>query len=300
MIKSVKPILMSLFAAIALMACEKTMYEESVIDGNTAPPDKTISNALKETYINKLYISLLGRKPEKIEFDIAFAELSKDNASVKRRENVIEGVMGEDEYNERIFEIARQELLNSVDMRGITEQRDLYIFFRDFEVDPLNKKAMQREVDKLNRLLEVPNDLNKGTLTIQGLHRRCVDNTIYDEINMGTENFVVSMFQNFLLRYPTTDTSGVYNELEMASNMVNGNSSVLFLEEGSSKSDFIDLVLNSTDYFEGQIRLLYRANLYRDPRSEEIARLVRLYKTNKDFKALQKAVFSSDEYFGLK
>ncbi len=283
-----------------LTACEKTEYEEVVIDNNIAPPDKTISNALKETYINKLYISLLGRKPEKAEFDLAFAELSRDNASIKRRENIVNAVMSEEEYNQRIYEVARQELLNSVDMRGIREQRDLYIFFRDFEVNPIQKKLLQLEVDKLNRLLEVPEDLNKGKLSRQELHRRCVDNTIYEEINMGTENFVVSMFQNFLLRYPTTDTSGIYNELEASSYMVEGNPSVLLLKEGASRADFIDIMLNSADYYEGQVRLLYRYNLYRDPKSEEIARLVRYYSETRDYKGLQRAIFTSNEFFGIK
>ena len=57
---------------------------------------------------------------------------------------------------------------------------------------------------------------------------------IYDEINMGTENFVVSIFQNFFHRYPTAA------ELYSASNMVDGNQSTIFNTNGSSKKDFIE------------------------------------------------------------
>jgi hypothetical protein len=42
-----------------------------LVEGNIAPPDPTIEMVIVEGYINKLYISLLGREPSVNEFNIA-------------------------------------------------------------------------------------------------------------------------------------------------------------------------------------------------------------------------------------
>lgn len=42
-----------------------------LVEGNIAPPDPTIERVLVEGYVNKLYISLLGREPSTIEFNQA-------------------------------------------------------------------------------------------------------------------------------------------------------------------------------------------------------------------------------------
>ena len=51
---------------LSVFACTKV--EDIIVTGNTNPPDKTIENITIETYINKLYISTIGREPTEIEF----------------------------------------------------------------------------------------------------------------------------------------------------------------------------------------------------------------------------------------
>lgn len=126
-----------------------------------------------------------------------------------------------------------------------------------------------------------------------GLHRRLSYNSYYDFVNMGTENFVVSMFQNFFLRYPTL------SELERGKKMVDGKPAVLLGKKGSSKSDFVDILFKSTDYFEGQVRKLFLRSLFREPTSEEMVFYTRSLKASRDLKALKKQVYSLDEYVGL-
>ena len=43
-----------------------------VVNGNIIPPDTTIENTTIDNYINKLYISTIGREPTTIEFDADF------------------------------------------------------------------------------------------------------------------------------------------------------------------------------------------------------------------------------------
>jgi hypothetical protein len=151
----------------------------------------------------------------------------------------------------------------------------------------------QLQRDQLQDVLDIPADLIAGTIGIQEMYRRLVTNKGYDEINMGTQNFVVSMFQNFLERYPT-DAERAAGEI-----MVDGFSSQLFLVNGDSKTDFIAIFLASNDYYEGQVRLLFRRYLYRSPSTQELEQLTLRYRDTGDYQVLQKAVLSKDEFIGL-
>ena len=108
---------------------------------------------------------------------------------------------------------------------------------------------------------------------------------------MGTENFVVATFQNFLFRYPTNV------ELDNAKTMVDGLPASLFLLSGNSKADFIDIFFDSDDYFEGQVISLYHKYLFRDPDTEEMYRLTTEYFQSHNYQDLQLSILTSDEYF---
>ena len=110
---------------------------------------------------------------------------------------------------------------------------------------------------------------------------------------MGTENFVVSMFQNFLYRYPTAE------ELVQSKLIVDGFEGVVFLETGVVKDDFINIFFGCNNYFEGQVRDLYLKYLFREPTSVEMSDKASIYKNSLDYKALQKAILSMDEYAGI-
>ena len=110
---------------------------------------------------------------------------------------------------------------------------------------------------------------------------------------MGTENFVVSMYQNFLFRYPTID------ELESASRMVDQYESIVFFELGRSKEDFLSIFLSSDEYYEGQIRRIYNRFLFREPNTAELNDLRILFTKNKDYKEMQKQILIQDEYVGI-
>lgn len=125
------------------------------------------------------------------------------------------------------------------------------------------------------------------------MHRRLVDNPVYDEINMGTQNFVIATFNQLLLRYPTE------NELAQSSLMIEGFNGILFFEPGKSKDDYLTIFTESNDYFEGQVRDVYLRYLFREPLSHEVTTYAEQYKTSDDYSALLKVVLGSDEYAGI-
>ncbi len=274
-----------------LSSCTKT--EEVLIDGNMAPPDGTVENELIISYVSRVYISTLGREAEDAEATAAFDALRAGNMSLAARESFLDGLLSDEDYLVNEYSIARAELLNNLDPEEIDRLITILIIERDKPANAGIRDIIILEIAKLEEMKAIPDDLAAGTLTIEGMLRRTVNNNFYDDLNMGTENFVVSTFQNFLLRYPTQV------ELDESKTMVDGFQGSLFLQLGTSKQEYLNLLFASNDFYEGRVRYLFVKYLFRDPAADELDNYVGIYQNAKDHKELVKAILSSDEYAGL-
>lgn len=281
-----------LYLSILIVGCKK---DEAivVVSGNTAPPDHTIPSIVKENYINKVYISVLGRKPETAEIASGLSLIDQHNLSAADRNEFLDEVFSKSGYNQRIYEIASIKILNSFDTIAVNDQINLYkLLLTQPQYAPFYD-LINMELDRLYDLKAIPTDLNNNALTPIGMHRRLMNNYFYDQINMGTENFVVSSFQNFMDRYPTN------NELAEGKKMVDGLSAILFFTTGTTKDNYMDIILDTDNYFESQVRELFVRYLFRQPTSVEMTDYASDYKTDRDYKKLQKAILSLDEYVGI-
>jgi hypothetical protein len=280
-----------LFALALVFSCSKEPTE--LIPNNVAPPDYTVDRVIKENYINKLYISMLGREPNTDEFNSA-RDLLGDEVTQESREILVENVQAKEEYYDNMFNIIRQDLINGVDTNQIRED-----YINGFEEalensdDPFEIQEIEEGLVKLYLLYNSTDDLKANTATITEIQGRCVNNFIYDEINMGSFNYVVSIYQNFLHRYPTE------YEIENGVKMLDDEQAVCFGGNGNSKSDFNTLFFNHDGYYEGQVINIYNRILFRNPSSSESYELTTLFKSNKDYKELQKRILITDEYLGI-
>ena len=115
---------------------------DEIISGNIAPPDPTVSNVLKENYINRTYISLVGRKPSEPEFQEGLNLLNTSNASAQNRSDFLDILIAKDEYYQRLYDLARADLLNNVDTATVS----FFIYlFEDqlmFETNPLIRESV--------------------------------------------------------------------------------------------------------------------------------------------------------------
>ena len=280
-------------------SCKK--YEEENIPNNYAPPDYTVdSAALKltiENYVIRSYISAIGREPDSAEKSFGYTLLFGSNLSMNSRNQFLDSVFSNPEFIDKFYERARIDLLQGLDTAEITN----YILLIQLVIIPSIQSTADSifidyylmEVDRLMEMREIPDSLHAGVISYKEVHRRCVNNLFYDQLNMGSFNFVVSMFQHFLDRYPTT------NEQVAGVNMVNGNSAVLFLTAGQSKNDFLNIFFASDDYYEGQVLSLYRQYLFRTPSTVEMSNGTLLYMTTEDFIQLQKSILSKNEFIGI-
>ncbi|MGB1318381.1 MAG: hypothetical protein ACPG5W_09250 [Flavobacteriales bacterium] len=280
-------------SAIAVLSTSCTK-DEIIVPNNQAPPDSTISTLILENYVTKCYISLLGREPSNTEETDAVAILANGNLSQDSRLFMLDAIIDNDEYAQKVIEYNAIKLLNSAfDTTQI--QTQLYVY-NQLLLDPQYAPfidLINEIIDDLEALLTTPEDLRNGAIGVREMHRRMVSNDIYDQINMGSFNFVQSLFNNFLFREPTSE------EHEAGITMVDGFVAVLFYETGNSKDQCIDIFLNSDDYYEGQVRDLYLRYLFREPTSEEQGYYANRYFESDNFDQLQKDVLSLDEFVGL-
>jgi hypothetical protein len=275
-----------------LYACTKK--EELIIYGNVPPDDNTVSNVFRENYINKTYISVLGRKPTETEYLSARQKLSSYDLKKSDRELFVDEVLSKPEYFRRMYDLARAEYLNNTDSIDIQTFINVFNQFLNDTSYQAIWPALQAERDKLIDLKNAPIDFASGVIDIKGMYKRCINNYFYDQINMGTENFVISMFQHFMFRYPTLQ------ELEDGKKMVDGFYAYLFYQEGNTKDDFIRIFFDSDAFYEGRVRDLYKRYVFREPLIQELKNGTDLYKTTNNYKAVQKLILTSDEFVGIK
>jgi len=288
---SIRTAIFGLILSISFMGCEK---DEIIVDDNIAPPDHTVSALVIETYINKCYISLLGRKPTVQEEIEAKSTLESNNLSEESRRTMLGPILQSAEYRTKLLETQTIRLLTlPLDTADLNFR--LFIL-NDYLDDPINaqfENLILAEIARLEELITTPQDVAAGNLSMAQLHKRLVNNLFYDELNMGSFNLVVSLYNHFLFRDPTE------SETQDGITMVDGLTSVVFYTSGSTKDEFIDIFFTSNDYYEGTVRELFYRYLFREPTTEELNYHTVNYKASDDFQELQKAILSLDEFVGL-
>lgn len=278
-----------IYILLTFMLISCTKYEIEEVSGNTAPDEILVTQVMKEAYVNRLYISLTGRKASSSEFDLAMDELGA-SADISSREAVVNLVFSTEDYTIRLYDIARGDYLESLDTAVIRSDYNQVVFALQTATGPTREYLLEAKAE-FEALLEIPEGLIDHSIDVTEMYRRVVNNVYYDDINMGSENFVVATFQNFLFRYPTNV------ELENGTTMVDGQPSSVFLKAGNSKEDFIDIFFDTDDYAEGIVINLFRKYLFREPSTEEMYTWTNEFLLNKDFSQIQKSILTSDEYF---
>lgn len=275
-----------------LLACQPD-GQLVIVPDNTAPPDLSVADVLQENYINKLYITLLGRKPTEIELFAAKTKLAQGEVSAAARQEVIDQIVGEPEYLRRAYDVARAEILLNLDTFEITQTIYFYTALLDSPAYEPFYGLIEYEIARMQDLKEVPAALLNASISRIEMQRRMINNPFYDEINMGSQNFVLALFEYFLGRYPTE------SELNNSVAMVDGATVVVFGKEGYDKQDFITLFFDSDNYYEGQVINIYQDFLFRAPNSQEMSLQTIAYRQDQNYENLLKRILSTDEYLGL-
>jgi hypothetical protein len=290
-----------LVVSAVLTGCKKDpiieeIHQNKIVDGNVAPPFNGVSTLQIENYVNKLYIDLISREPSDPELESAVDGLKAGNLGEASRLQIINDLMGQYDYYKRHFESTSSRFLEGVDSTDIAGGLALLqalITLAYQTGDTLLAYLYEYEYARTEDLYFATSNYASGAIDINTYYSYFLNNGYYDEINMGSQNFVLACFENLFFRFPTTA------ELAQGVSMVDGASSQVFLQDGNSKLDFIHIVTHTTEFYEGLVIDNYRSLLSRDPDSYEMDSLTQTMEASGDLQEMQRHILKGKEYAGF-
>ena len=288
--------------AITITACKKDVV---IIPNNNAPIYSEIPTILLENYVNRLYIDLIGREPldDEMSSDVQF--LRNNDVTLESRDSLIyklqfdtNFVPGDSSYKQayfhRLYEMVKVRLIEGVSNGHI--QTVMNTRYNRYVNDSLggNMISAHENLIKYYRFKDIINsesELYYNLIDIKEMHRRMINNPIYDNINMNTFNFVNAAFDNLLFRFPTQ------YEFNNSYAMIEDEQPYTVLgSSGTNKEDFINIICNTREFYEGIIHWTYLTLIARVPTTTETDFLMNDFYTSCDFQKLQRYVMKTDEY----
>lgn len=287
---------------IVVSSCKKDIL---VIDDNNPPVYSAIPTVLIENYINRIYIDLIGREPLDSEMLIDVQYLRNNDVSIESRDSLIYKLQfdtlyieGDESYQlayfHRIYDMVKVRLIEGASNGDISFYMSNH--YADYEVDSVAGNLIEAQKHllkyyRLSAIIDSELDYYNNIIDIKEMHKRMIYNSIYDQINMNTFNFVNAAFDNLLFRYPTQ------NEFNNSYFMIEDNQPfTIFGYSGSNKLDFTNLICDSREFYEGIIQWTYLTMLARIPTSIERDFLMNDFYITTDFQKLQRFIMTTDEY----
>lgn len=272
--------------SLLLASCAR----DSIVPVDNLPADSTITQIELENYINKTHIALLNRKPAEAEFDQSLQQLDIDRYNRSIRDAYVLGIQDLDRSKWAIWQFLSDRILDGIDTAQVRESADVFQYRVDNSGTQNEKDYWQWLLDRTNNnLLALEGWYNQDS-TYNSLVGWMVRMPIYDEINMGTENFVVSIYQHFYHRYPTD------HELTQASKMVDRQWGLLYGVNGNSKADFLNIFLNQGEFQQGVIINTFESYLNRIPTTVESDKYHDHLNNGWDYLRLQRYLLTSSEF----
>ena len=290
-------ILSGLFTDCKKEPVNKSYYQDTVISGNIAPPYDGVSSIKVNNYINRLYIDLLGREPLDTEISSGYTTLVNGALSQTTKESFINDLITKNEYYDRFFDIYSTKMIAGHDSVEILYSYLELKYITDSLLipngDSLTTHVVLIEMGRLEDLMAAKNDYKNDIISINEFIRRLMMNNIYDEINMGTENFVLATFENMFHRFPTE------NEKTASESIVDGQPDILFLQSGNTKLDFSYIVTSCDEFYQGVIIDLYKIYMLREPTTQEVLEDLEGFKQTGIISSIQLNLLTSNEYAGF-
>jgi hypothetical protein len=279
------------FSILWFSSCKK---EDKVIPGNIAPEDPTISNLLKENFVQKAYLNLCGKQPSDSEMNASLLILNKNNCSVNNREEFLNHIFSGNEYRLQLYNLEINDLLNGMSDNEIDQA---VIFFQNQLNDPANANdyyIINAELEKTKLLQSLKANILNGTVNMVSAHKIIADSPSYEDYTGSGSEWIKAIFLRFFFREPTG------SEMSACTEMLGDRAETLFFKEGSSRDDLVNIIFSSREYYEGQVRTLYQRYLFRDPDANESVILADQYQKSSDYMALQKQIMLENEFLGIK
>lgn len=297
-----KKLLISLSLILIITSCIKeeristTTYVDQVINGNRPPEYRGVTDVQINAYVNKLFIDLYDREPLEAELNLGRTTLDTGGLTPVVRSTYIDALLLD------VF-FANQQVTNFMVELLEGEKRnviDFYIgyFTREKNTALANNNIFlatlyQIEIDNLNFIWSSIADFKNGSRNVNDLYASLINNYLYDEINMGDQNFVIATFEHLFLRYPTNE------ELNKSLLMLKGTPTRLLEMDGTSRQDFVNIMTSVRAFYEGLTFKMYRSYLARNPTGIESQNAVNGLMSDNDYRKAIRNILITNEYAGF-
>lgn len=289
----------------ALASCKK---EEVVFEDNTIPPYSEIPTVVVQNYVNRLFIDLIGREPLDSEMELEVSLLEESNLSSESRVNLVNQLMfdtaplpGDSSYT-FAYHVKLYDDLKARFLEGASEDilNFEYGIFRGQAIsDSINGNFSgytlnMQEANRIALVQSSRSELQSGNILIDEMVKRMLINSIYDQINMNSFNFINATYNDLFFRFPTA------SELDLAYNVIEFNqAATIYGSLAQTKTDYVDILVSNGEFDEGMIIWAYESLLARTPSSNEVFEQVIPFSNNYNFKEVQRTILTSDEYAGF-
>lgn len=265
-----------------------TKQEIITIPDNDSPSVNNVPAIRIENYVNRLFIDLIGREPLDTELNTEVEALKNQELTKAARIALINKLQTDTSplesdtsyshaFHKQLYALSKARCLDGAG-------DEILRSFQGFAPDESDFLRLQLVLD--SRL-----DLQENKINYNEMLGRMIYNTLYDELNMNTFNFINASFDNLYWRSPTDA------EFAAGFKMVEDNTSATLLGQvGQNKGDYVNIVSNSRELYEGIIIWVYQQALARRPSTSETTALLENFIEHQDIKIIQQEVLSSDEY----
>jgi hypothetical protein len=251
--------------------------------------------------VNRCFIDLLGRAATETELSGFVGLLESDNFSLETRKAFIHELQSDAlyqaEYLNKVYVDMKARYLDGLNNDEIQQEANFWLSQAQqaFTLgDALAYELTLLEYQKIMGIRNMAVNWESNPLDYAASAKAMMFNSIYDDLNMGVFNFIHAAFDQNFYRYPTDQE---YEQLYAAVEY-NG-PGMLFQQNVSSKSEMLDVLVESTEFKEGLVRWFYRTYYIREPDTNELVAGIAYWSTSNDFNAFLQKILSNDEYAGL-
>ena len=287
---------------LLIAGCKK---DPVIITDNDPPYYASVPTVVVQNYVNRLYIDLIGREPLDAEMEADVKLLQENDLNAETRLDIITRLQSDQSYIEgdssyfhayhrRFYDLCKIRVIEGASNAEI--QQDVNMFKQAYLVDSLNgdqagMAEKKLKYERLEAILEAEYEYRNGSIGVNEVLARMINNTMYDFINMNTFNFVNATFDDLYFRYP----SGY--EFNVAFDMIEYNTSgILFGSSGQNKDDYIQIISNNKEFYQGMIIWAYQTLLAREPSTSEVYETMTTFYSDHDFQKVQQKILLTDEY----
>ena len=263
---------------------------DTIVPVDNLPVDSTITQIELENYINRTHIALLNRKPTENELATSIQQLNIDPYNRNIRDTYVSNIQYMQRSKWAVWQFLSNRILDGIDTADLNSGALWYQDRVDNSGTQNEKDYWQGLLDRTLGNIEALDGWYAGDTAYVDLIGWMVRLPVYDEINMGTENFVVSAYQHFYHRYPTN------HELDQASRMVDRQWGLLYGTNGNSKVDFLEIFLQRGEFKQGIIINQFEGYLGRTPNTTETDKFLNHLNSGWDILRLQRYILTSSEY----